>query len=273
MNFYYNGFSKDNFTKGQLITVEFKNGAKRSGIITSVFDNGIDYSYVDSVSGTLEDQKLTKEYIESNELRLIVSEHLKENKKNDEKIGFTNNTQKQKTFFDMLKTIKNVEPLIRAFKNEDAQTLALIASFLGDKPRTEFLYKLPDALFSSVNNALKNVKDVNEDILDKIEAKLSEKFNEYKRKNNFNEQESNRSNKQERKQQPFQDFGADIPFGDIFGGLFGGSNNSAPNQNQLKEMIEEAVENMPKMLNEMFENFNPKNDDDDDDDDYPRRKF
>ena len=70
----------------------------------------------------------------------------------------------EKILFESLAQMRNIDKLVRAFKHEDAQTLALIASFLNPKARLEFLYRLPDDLFANVDTMMQNVSNINKDI-------------------------------------------------------------------------------------------------------------
>lgn len=270
--------------KGMLITVKFDNGKKRSGVVTDVTENEITYRYFDESVEMIQSTSITREQIENGDASFVVAEHLGKEAKSESKseTKTENKSEKKPTFFASLESFGNIDQLIRAFKNEDPQTLALIASFLNPKSRVEFLYRLPDELFASVNNTLKNVSNINQEILAKIEAQLEEKFNRYKKE----EKETKTTNGS-----PF-DGGFD-PFGGLLGGLLGGKGPEDLfknfNPNDIKNIFGEAMkqesnqpplpnpeqmrelfENMPKMLNELLGGLtNPT--DDDDDDDFPRR--
>lgn len=278
-------FDLNSITKGQLITLTFRNGQKRSGILVDATAQSLSYTYFDELVQEVQNATVGIEQVESGAVNIEIHPHLSSAQSTKKVTGTESDVAL--SFFESLKNFEGVDTLIRAFKNEDAPTLALIASYLNPQTKTKFLYALPDRLYSAVTNQLEKMNDINSDILGDLEKRLAARFKQAAQK-----MDERSEQRQSRKTQQTNSENVDI-FSDVLGGLLGGNkaaddflkginssvnvsdllgklNNKEgqpplPNPQQIQDMLGDFAQNLPKPLQDIFNNLNPKDEKDEND--------
>lgn len=278
-------FDLNSITKGQLITLTFRNGQKRSGILVDATAQSLSYTYFDELVQEVQNASVGIEQVESGAVNIEILPHLSSTQSKKK----TTSTEEKVviSFFESLKNFDGVDTLIQAFKNEDAPTLALIASYLNPQTKTKFLYALPDRLFNTVANQLEKMNDINSEVLGDLEKRLAERFKQAAQK-----MDKRSEQRESRKTQQTNSQNVDV-FSDVLGGLFGdnkaaddflkGINSSVnvsdllgklnnkegqppfPNPQQIQDMLGEFAQSLPKPFQDIFNNLNPKNEKDEND--------
>lgn len=300
MDIFNNAFDVNKITKGQLITIYFQTGTKRSGVVNAVSTDSISYTYFDETVGDVQSLPITIKQVQDGLVTFYTADHLarldnagktqqaKPNLTKESTSATKEPTEEAtgKSFFESLQALDSIETLLRVFKKENVQTLALIASYLSPNKRTEFLYRLPDNLFESVKQNLQGSTNIDKELLRIIEKQLQAKYDSYRNSKNTYTNEP----KQEQTKQTGNPFDALGGLGSLLGGfnpedllknfnpsdlkgMFGNQSSTdkespAPNPEQIIEVMQSLAENMPKILNDLF--GRPSDDEEDNNDDFRR---
>lgn len=292
-------FDLSKIGNGQLMTLTYRNGQKRNGLIQQVTSDTITYTYFDMQVGEQQTALVTLDQVNNQTVTIVIADHLDEATLKHSKqafdgevkvSGFVPDSQEEKvSFFDTLKTIKDIETLAKAFRNEDSQTLAVIAHYLSPRSRAKFMYLLPEQILDRVEIHLKEVVNIKDDMLTKLERHLSETLQQFKSQKNRTEEPKEAPKHAEPKRQqtpnnnPFDALGGGL--GSLLGGInpndilknfnpddlkkiLGQQKNAGNhNQDQVGDMFENLMKDVPKIITDLLTGLNPK----DDDDDQPRK--
>lgn len=259
-----NGFSTKRFfdsnhlKKGMLITVTYKDGVTKSGLLSSVTPESVQFTYMDEETANFLNEDLSIEKVESGLATVTFARHLtdlkQERPEGRAQSGSSERRPKETPFSaltldELLQKGYKQGVMEQFFKHQrDAKVIAFILSrlSLSQNECARLLLSLPDALSLSVQKQLNNLSDLNEPTLEEKVKKLIRDFLNKKA--------------EKPKQAPPNPFsGAGGPFADLFGGqgnpladLLGGNKGGD---------INETIQDVTSKLEDMMRKFMDDKDD------------
>ncbi|PGK51240.1 hypothetical protein CN918_25970 [Priestia megaterium] len=278
MNGFSNKLSFDpEVLKGQLVTATYKDGTVKSGLISSVSPNELQFTYVDSQTYTFQNAEISVQQVENKDVVLTFARHLTDlasaNHSSSGSSSSTSSTASSSTntssnqsselsLQDLLRqhfSFDKIETFIK--KQRDEKIIAFILFQLGSNSLfnqnqiAKLLFSLPENLLLPVQNYLTNVPKLNDDTKKMLEDQAKQLIREFLKKN---------TTQQAQNQSPFGDgnplgdlfgkgafqeiFGDNSPFGNIFG------NKSAQTPD-----FQDMVNSMEEMLRKLFGDNNNQN--------------
>jgi len=276
-----NGFSNKlyfdpEFLKGQLVTATYKDGTVKSGLISSVSQSELQFTYVNNQTYTFQNAEITAHQVENKDVVLTFARHLTDlvsanhsastssttDETNTTSSSTSSSTQSSNlSLQELLRqhfSFDKIESFIK--KQRDEKVIAFILFQLGSNSLfnqnqiAKLLFTLPENLLLPVQNYLANVPKLGDDTKKMLEEQAKQLIQEFLKKG---------TSQQAQTQNPFGDGN---PFGDLFGKgpfqeIFGDNGpfgNIFGNKSSQAPEFQDLVNNMEEMLRKLFgDNNNP----------------
>jgi len=265
MNGFKNSFDTDAIKKGMLVTATFKDGSKRSGVVSIVTNDSINFTYYDEAMDAFQNEEVTiHNVLVTQNVSLSFSTHV--DNKQETAQEKTNTRQGQSARQDE----NSIEGILRRYfdksrledfikRQVDAVVIALVLKRfnLEGNDLAKLLYSLPDAMAMQVENQVERLGNLAPDEMKSFEEKTLNLLKAFlKTQQNTNQQQEKQSNSfGGGTGNPLEDMMR--MFGNLGNGGFGGFGSGS--QPELPKEVQDMTNKLEDFINGLLGNNNNNN--------------